>query len=803
MPSTLLTLAESETTVRYREAFLTDGLNKKLAVNTPPGTYRGFRLATSGTALSVTVTADATYNDHVAVYQTSGGASLTLRKTGGNFTVNLTAYANKTVVLAAFASYSVGAATVAEVRAYELLPADEFTGATENADLVVLGTVVVPAAGTIAAANITHARRRFAWENQAAEQVAWSPVLRNPSFEHGVSSASRAFAVSDWQMPVSSWSANHVFRLGTSTVRSGAKALELNKTNGGAGSCRINQFVEIPVVPGQLVRTVSWLRQLIAPTGGSYTLNLYWGDLDGTASSSTAVTLSAAGTDASFRKVESTVVVPASVYVLKTVTVEAVNITTGSTGVAVVFDDVQVFVETGSPQALASAGNARLLQQKVSALLLEDNSTYAQGQRGVAVYYDKSTPSNEGQVAIEREDQDYSGANLPPALQLMGRMLLGEQLIATETKALLPRVKAPVGTAVGIQHTLLWESVPSGLKGVRMYAGDLVAGTTITDTMFVMTVNAAFDGTNWTKDVNGVAAIAFSLGRDGFTVHHQVAGTNTWTNTNWVTAMKSFAGGTSEFHDLMTIYPGVLTGGISYQIPPQPRAPLIQGDDGDTSSIGLLDCTGAYVYNSRFIEEDFTLGLNQFVREDIVGTGSTTHSISHIQLTSGASSGDHSLLKLNINPATRGFSDSARTGIRARLKPNDVTNAEQRIALWDPGTNTIDVDDSVMLGFKIVNGVVSVVAAGTATATGVTVAANDMRWFTLVYASDIVQWHISANGATRHLDMTGGTYGEINVGGPIQVSAFGHNLGFSVKTSTGSAASGILDYISVFGSRDD
>ena len=132
MPSTLASFSDSEIRMRYREPFLTEGLDLKLAVNTPPGVYRGFRLATHASAMTVSVVGDAAFSDHAAVYQAKTGHSLTIRRTGGTFALDLTAFASKTVIITIFCTYALGAATVGELRVYELSPTDEFTGAAER-----------------------------------------------------------------------------------------------------------------------------------------------------------------------------------------------------------------------------------------------------------------------------------------------------------------------------------------------------------------------------------------------------------------------------------------------------------------------------------------------------------------------------------------------------------------------------------------------------------------------------------------------------------------------------------------------
>jgi hypothetical protein len=509
MATTLSTLAASEATMRYQEPFLTRGLNAKLAVNTPPGVYRGFRLSTSGAALSITVVADPLGTDHVAVYQTGSGSSLSIRREGGNFTASLAALASKTVAVCLFATYSVGADTLAEIRAYEVSPSDTLTGAPEFSELVVLGTVIVPASGTIAASAITHDRRRSAWSSVAAEANPWSALVRNSGFEHGVTAGQERYAISDWAIRTE-LATNGAFRLGTATVRTGGKSLEFNKTATAASVGRIEQHQEIPVVPGQLVRVSAYVRQLIAPTGGSYTVNVYWGDANSTATTSAAITISATGVDASFRLIEQTFSVPASVFVLKAVTVEVINVTSATTGVSVVFEDVQVYLETGSALASPGDSNLHLQRQIVSTLQLEDPDTYALGQLAALLRFDKTSPASEGRVVFERRDQNASGGNLPPAFDAFGRLFLGSRLVSSEARALLARVTAPVATAAGIDFTLLWESVPVGLKGIRIYVGDL-KNTTLAEPGLLLTVNARYDGSNWNKDVNDQQANALHL----------------------------------------------------------------------------------------------------------------------------------------------------------------------------------------------------------------------------------------------------------------------------------------------------
>ena len=521
MPTPLVPFANSEIRMRYKEPFLTEGLNAKLAVNQAPGVYRGFRLGTHANSLTVTVVPDPVGNDHSVVYQTATGRSLTLRKEGGSFSLVLSAYANKTIVIAIYATYILGSESEAEIRAYEFFPTDEFTGAAENAELVVLGTVVVPAAGVIPAANIVHDRRRMAWENRASEDVAWSPIVKNPSFEHGVTTVTGYLGISDWTNGSEGASAaNGYFRLGATTVRSGAKSLEAYKQGGGPLGWSVYQYQEIPVVPGQLVRVTGWVRQLQAPTAGSLTFNLFWGDLDSVASGSSVVTASATGVDASFRKVEAVIAVPVGSYILKTVSIAVAGLTVAtSPAVALVVDDFQVYVELGTALAIAGAADARLKDEIVANLVIEDPIAYSLDQLAARFRFDRNIPSGEGRLLLQRKS---SGAALPPILEIVGRMLLGSDFLGTSANVLRPRISTKHTSA--FNATLMWESLNvAGGIAARLYMN--LSGH------LMFTVNASYDGTNWNKDTAGQRAQLIQYVRDGFEIYTRDldAAWTTWT----------------------------------------------------------------------------------------------------------------------------------------------------------------------------------------------------------------------------------------------------------------------------------
>lgn len=536
MPPVILTgsvVDLSKIKMKWKETYVSEGLNRKVIPAMPKGIYSGFRLIQSISSPRQVEVSSAPDGTHAAVHQSATGFSTTYHDVAGVSTIldlSSASLDNQETIITLSITYIIGADTTANWIAYPIADWDALTDA-QRAEKIVLGTVNVPAPATnITTAMILPNRRTVAWDSAAPGNVPWSPIVKNPSFEHGVTSGSGFYTISDWVINDTGSAANGFWRLGATTVRSGAKSLELQKPNLLALTKAAVQYQEIPVLPGQLVRVTGWVRQLIAPTAGTYTFDLHWGDLDSVPSGSTSVVASViAATDAVFRKVDQIVEVPAAKYVLKTVAIQASGVTTGSTGVALVVDDFQVYVEAGSPQALAAAANSRLEQQILAAAIFEDSIGYQVGQLSALLRFDKVTPASEGSLKVERRDGDYSGANLPPSIDVFGRMLLGNQLLATEAKALKPRISAAVSVVGGVDFTLMWESVPSGQVGYRKYvsaAGELVE-----------TINAVWSGTGWSKDVGGVAALKETMtivAQPQKIIHVRDAANNaTWGDGSW------------------------------------------------------------------------------------------------------------------------------------------------------------------------------------------------------------------------------------------------------------------------------
>lgn len=298
MPTTLQDLT-TLTRIRYREPAVSEGLNRKLAVNTPPGVYRGFRLSIDPLLgdRTVEVSPDPFTNDNAAVYETLTHFSLTVRRDGPAFLLDLSAYSSQTVVIALYANYAPGVTTVAEFRAYEYFPTDEYTPAPERDELVVLGQVVVPAAGAIPAANITPLRRKVASFARAPGAVPWYPLVSNPYFIRGLTG---------WEYIVKS-DADGEWGLGTGGA-TGTNTLRLRDISGGGivgwnATLRYSLNVSLISNRAQTLRVRFMKKCISVPAAGTVTFELEFTDASGVNVHTQSVSVDVSAPDASFVEV--------------------------------------------------------------------------------------------------------------------------------------------------------------------------------------------------------------------------------------------------------------------------------------------------------------------------------------------------------------------------------------------------------------------------------------------------------------------------------------------------------------------
>ena len=550
MPTLLNQFVDSEIKVRFKEPFLTAGLDQKQARVQPRGTYRGFRLAT-GPAMNVTLVAETASNQHVAVYETADGYSLRIARTG-NYNLNLLALASKTVVLAIFADYTLNSNTRAEVRAYELSPVDEFTGAAERSELVVLGTVVVPAAGLIT--NFDYTYRTFAWEDQAQDSREWVQFIENGGFEMAlVSPVVPAGGDVTLDEIVPGWDTFSVVGMGlaggvtaeisSAQFHTGANSFHL-QMSGLAGQTAFLRYAGVAQVrPGQLVKVSVWVKGVAlnpGPTAAPGILGLYLAFLkaDGTSAGTSFVSDPSLTGNFGWVELSDIITAPALAVAVNFLLIYDDN-NNNSTG-DLYFDDVRMWLE-GDPVSQDSIGQEEL-NQGSKRLEVLDIMPRPQGLNLATTIARMVRLRGAGYAAGVtnllmscRDTATYFALRLlHGGLQVDRDILgLGADFIGAAVDGALPRVQAPVPAAATAKYILMWEGQDQASRGsTRLYSSS--GGLAFGFESWVLTVNAKWNGTGWERDYASTATRVDVSKAGIYFYSYEVGSASPWVDANWV-----------------------------------------------------------------------------------------------------------------------------------------------------------------------------------------------------------------------------------------------------------------------------
>lgn len=515
MPTFLEQLTNTEIKVRFKEPFLTAGLNEKMTGIIPQGIYRGFKLTTNASAMTVTVEADANEGDHLAVYTPADGYSLTLRRTTGDFSIDLTALASKTVVLALYADYETATDTSAIIRAYELSPSDEYTIASELAELVTLGTVVVPASGVIPAANITPDYRKAAWTQLAPESREGVQLVENGGFEFGMDTT---FPIAQGEVTISGWDTVNDFQdfgvfgsIDLLDSHSGFKSLALSLLGFAGQYYFVPQFRVFPVTPGSVITMEAWVKQEGStgdlPTDNILSLTFY--DYDLVYDDWFPLTQVAIG-NIGWTKFSRTVTVPSTSYYVQV----AVDIydAAGTADGLLHIDDASVWMER---QVVGEdAADTRVdIRSDVNAGML---SMLPPHVSGFDTYFERilrlvheGVSGGLDQLSLRSSlaDRDFILNLVKGAIDVARNVQgLGSDILLESEAATIPRIETPVRSTSG-DYTFLWEmGTPDEL--IRIYAAPDTSASVKSN--LVITVNAEWYDSGggaykWRRDVAGAA----------------------------------------------------------------------------------------------------------------------------------------------------------------------------------------------------------------------------------------------------------------------------------------------------------
>jgi hypothetical protein len=510
--------------MKWRETYVSEGLNRKVTPSTPAGIYQGLSMIENlggATDRQVEIAPDADTGYHMAVFQSTTGFSLTYWDILGTsivFDLSDANLDNQETIIAMELDYQIGVDTTADWKAFPIADFDALPAA-RKADLIILGTVNVPAVDTnITTAMITFNRLSMPWKNSSKGMIAWRQVLKNSSFEYGEVGSFSTQGLPFW---VGSGSLITWSRVTFDAV-TGSYSVQPN-VQAGPFSDSLSQRVGVEALEGQRVLVEFNKKVTFVSTTGTVSIRLTFKDDSGTDLTPLNVVVDDSALDGSFVAVSETLIAPANAAVLDRVEIFMDTMTYSGSGGAILFDDVHVFVETSAATAIANTGEPVDASQVV--IRSEDPTVDYDNQNAALLTYDDAAGVYTGGAVKLGNTQASVTPDFHASFITLGDGYTGG------TTATLARVTAPPGAGVGGEEfTLMWASVPPGEKGYRKYVG--ITGTVIE------TVNADYNNNSnvWGKDINGETAFRTVHSNGQMLYEIQEAGTNSWAEGAWTSA---------------------------------------------------------------------------------------------------------------------------------------------------------------------------------------------------------------------------------------------------------------------------
>lgn len=328
--------------MKWKEQYVSEGLNRKVAPTQPAGIYQGLRMIENlGSPRQVELSPDVDTGYHMAVYQSTTGYSLTYWDLAGTAIIldlSSASLDSTDVVIGLEMDYTIGVDTVAEWKAFPLADWNALPLSRKN-EIIVLGTIAVPAAATnITTAMISFERATMAWRNISKGAIGWSQIVRNGDFEQSEVGTENAW-----------WWTLSVGGDGQAIVRQADpfrndKYISMLSLGTNPIGVTATQNVGVPVIPAQLGMVKLFKKNLEVPTG-TMSLDLIFTDLDGIELAALSIDIPVIGVDASYQEVLEIFEVPATATVLKKVVIVN-NATYSGAGNKVLIDDINVWLET-------------------------------------------------------------------------------------------------------------------------------------------------------------------------------------------------------------------------------------------------------------------------------------------------------------------------------------------------------------------------------------------------------------------------------------------------------------------------
>ena len=266
MPTTILSIADTNIKARWRAPYASSELNLMNVGSIPNGVVRGGRLTVSGGNDAIVVSSDG--GESIYIFKATNGFQTTIRITG-DVSLDLSGVVGTAFYVCVYVNYTTGATTTAE---YRTVSAAELAA---DPSLVVIGYVDLTghAGGIpIPASLITPEGRTEAWINKAKGTRDWTQVVSNGSFLEGSKGSSTEGRLSNQAhvpgMHTKILSGGSTIDISDEEARTGTHALRIT----GAAVCEAllagyigegnNQLgvSGIPVKSGQFIHVSFWVK---------------------------------------------------------------------------------------------------------------------------------------------------------------------------------------------------------------------------------------------------------------------------------------------------------------------------------------------------------------------------------------------------------------------------------------------------------------------------------------------------------------------------------------------------------------
>jgi len=533
MAEDLATPSNALVKMRWKEPYVSEGLNKKLNGLVPPGVVRGGRLTTSVVNSSVTISADPGTGDSIYSFIDSNGHQLTFRQTG-NIVLDLDVgtLPGTTAYIGLEVTYSISAATVVKWRGYSQAEIDA------DPNIVCIGSAVVPAvAALIPASDLDDDRRRTAWQSISRYMREAAQVIKNGDFEFA-SSGSGDDICPHWDFRIVGALGGVTYGIVTTgTPQVGDRHLQITCVGAAGQNFDLPHEVFYQVRGGETVKVKFWIKSTLTPgpgSGGEISVRVICCDEDPSNTVQTEIiqdlSLTTAGSFP-YTEVEGTFRLLDNVRWIR-VSITFSDNNQNSTGY-LYYDDIRMWIEQpqiddGQVEGYGPLSDSSIVARSID--IVPPRATYSSMDSFISQILSLKRTSPDVYEMLRRPDGTDNFL-----LKLVQGFLEFSGMDASASAAADPRIKSTIPDNATALYILLWELDNQGAGGsnIRLYATDSSTPSNNHES-FCIVINALWNGTQWSRGTAGKDSYRWDFSTDGFFGYlYPSASPALWDDTDW------------------------------------------------------------------------------------------------------------------------------------------------------------------------------------------------------------------------------------------------------------------------------